>query len=911
VTRNWSALKLMKLAIAAVAALGTLALGAGSAAAAPRYVYVSSFGSLNLAVGAVVDNSSGPSAGDVFGVAKEGPNLQKFDKEGNPVNFTELGTNVLTGAETPAGAFHGPTDGAVDSTGNIYVVDEEYAALPEEKGLPVAKFDDTTGKYIALPAGAFKPPAEATTHGPFTPFGITIDNSTNVGDPNKGDVFVTDHTNHAVDKFTASGTFIAQFGAAKLSGGNAEPDTIGVDAEGNTYVSNRRTNVQKFGPTGTFLTTLDENLPQSVAVDASDGHVFVGDNANEGEPGHPHIEEYDATGEPVRSFGEEAPALQDSFYGMDVNTTTHSVYTSNINTGSVDRFEIGETPPVPVTLAPTEVKGNTATFNGTVAASGENAATSYHFEYNALVCTGGTATTAEPVTEATVKTEATGLAPLTTYKVCVVASNPFGPTLGNEVEFTTTAAKPVIESQVASEETKTTANVSATINPSGAETTCKVEYGETEAYGAEAPCPAGLGEGVAGVPVSPPIELTGLEPGKEYHYRFVAVNSIEEVSGADATFKTKPLVEPTTEAASEIGSESAKLNGKIKTGSEAAHYYFAYSKEGEGLTSKTPEVEVAAETEVSVSAVVNGLAAGETPYEFELVAVVGAETISGGVLKFNTLVSKPVVTNKSPSGVTRTTATVAAEINTENSNTEYKVEYGLNTEYKSGSTSLASTPAKEGPTSVSQALSGLEAGKVYHYRFVATNGTGTTQGPDGTFETEAPKLPIIESESSAQVTQTTATINGTINPNGLQTTYTLELGTDTNYGTPVFGEVGSGTEGEPLAFALTSLLPGTTYHFRFVAQNEDGTTFGEDQTFTTGSFPPVIVPPTSPIIVPTPPAEKVTLPKPPKEETRAQKYKKALKLCKKKPKSKRAACQRKAKKQFGPVAKKKGKKKKK
>lgn len=41
--------------------------------------------------------------------------------------------------------------------------------------------------------------------------------------------------------------------------------------------------------------------------------------------------------------------------------------------------------------------------------------------------------------------------------------------------------------------------------------------------------------------------------------------------------------------------------------------------------------------------------------------------------------------------------------------------------------------------------------------------------------------------------------------------------------------------------SLTGLLPGTTYYYRVVAINEDGTVYGPDQTFTTLGFLAMII----------------------------------------------------------------------
>ncbi|MGZ4330960.1 MAG: hypothetical protein ACXVXL_23510 [Solirubrobacteraceae bacterium] len=88
-----------------------------------------------------------------------------------------------------------------------------------------------------------------------------------------------------------------------------------------------------------------------------------------------------------------------------------------------------------------------------------------------------------------------------------------------------------------------------------------------------------------------------------------------------------------------------------------------------------------------------------------------------------------------------------------------------------------------------------------------------------------------------------ATLTGGIYPNGLQTTWWVEYGTGNGYGQHTStSDVGSGQALVSLASTLTGLSPSTTYHYRFVAQNSDGTTYGPDSTLRTaapGSSPPV------------------------------------------------------------------------
>jgi hypothetical protein len=94
--------------------------------------------------------------------------------------------------------------------------------------------------------------------------------------------------------------------------------------------------------------------------------------------------------------------------------------------------------------------------------------------------------------------------------------------------------------------------------------------------------------------------------------------------------------------------------------------------------------------------------------------------------------------------------------------------------------------------------------------------------------------------SATSLTETGVTLNGTVNPEGKETTYHFEYGKTTSYGTSVpvpSANVGSGLSNLEESKAITGLERETTYHFRLVATNTFGTTYGEDHTFTTISLP--------------------------------------------------------------------------
>lgn len=96
--------------------------------------------------------------------------------------------------------------------------------------------------------------------------------------------------------------------------------------------------------------------------------------------------------------------------------------------------------------------------------------------------------------------------------------------------------------------------------------------------------------------------------------------------------------------------------------------------------------------------------------------------------------------------------------------------------------------------------------------------------------------PAVTPEAATGVGIATATLNASVNPNGLETTYRFEYGTTTSYGTNVpvpDKSVGSGKTAVKVAQAIGNLTSGTTYHFRIEASNADGTSFGTDKTLTT------------------------------------------------------------------------------
>lgn len=144
-------------------------------------------------------------------------------------------------------------------------------------------------------------------------------------------------------------------------------------------------------------------------------------------------------------------------------------------------------------------------------------------------------------------------------------------------------------------------------------------------------------------------------------------------------------------------------------------------------------------------------------------------------------------------------------------------------------TGVASSPAPnwEGSCTFSQA-------GPYPYHCTLHGGmTGTV-----TVTSAGPGKPIVSTSAATSVTDTTATLKGSVNPNGLATEYFFKYGTGA---TPQGTETGktSVPVGSPVTAStpVSGLTAATTYKFTLFAENSSGTSEGAELTFTTAGPP--------------------------------------------------------------------------
>ena len=95
-------------------------------------------------------------------------------------------------------------------------------------------------------------------------------------------------------------------------------------------------------------------------------------------------------------------------------------------------------------------------------------------------------------------------------------------------------------------------------------------------------------------------------------------------------------------------------------------------------------------------------------------------------------------------------------------------------------------------------------------------------------------LPTVTTGSAKKIKAASATLTGTVNPNGVATTYHIDYGLTTGYDSSTTeAPVGSGATPVSVSGGISGLQPGTLYHYRVVATTATGSADGPDRTFRT------------------------------------------------------------------------------
>lgn len=187
----------------------------------------------------------------------------------------------------------------------------------------------------------------------------------------------------------------------------------------------------------------------------------------------------------------------------------------------------------------------------------------------------------------------------------------------------------------------------------------------------------------------------------------------------------------------------------------------------------------------------------------------------------------PAVASTAATPAGPASATVQAELYPEGAPTTYRVQFGPTTAYGASTraATVASTPRLQ---AVTVAVPGLQAGRRYHLRVVATSPNGTSTGPDVVVRMPA-AAPLVSPRPAARSGAATL-LRALVAPRGAATTVVFEYGTTRSYGGRTPARRLAAGAAATLVSVPVRLAAGRLYHFRAVATSAKGKAAGPDRT---------------------------------------------------------------------------------
>jgi len=392
-------------------------------------------------VGLAVDQETGA----VYVADSETQTLEKFDAEGNPLDYGGgagyISKNKITGLSLNGSPQEAEV--AIDpETHVVYVTSGDRVRAFEPDGEP---HNFTEGND----AGSSELSGAADL------WGVAVDQH--------GDIYASDFESEKVRIYSRAGALITEF-APRVQAKIIRPSTMAVASDGTLYITDVGFQVDAFEPsqfpvsgktTYSFGQPVNDSTAVSVAVDPVTQYVYIdqlcGFSASKcDDPAGVEITVYDENGAFLGAIGAKGPQALAENGPVGVNGGIKRVYVAQLHGGGalaqVSVFEaISFFVGIP-TVSNTSVKEISADSAMLRAKINPNTLpTNYHFEYGLQDCAVSACTSVpvpngaigeghEPVL---VSQPISGLQPGTTYHYRVVAVNDEGPTKTPDRTFTT------------------------------------------------------------------------------------------------------------------------------------------------------------------------------------------------------------------------------------------------------------------------------------------------------------------------------------------------------------------------------------------------------------------------------------------------------------------------------------------
>lgn len=493
----------------------SLAVSVGSASAAKtRVLSGQAFGPEGVGGGGTFDHLKAVAVDSADGavyaldmaesVFSESTTLYRFDSDGAPLPFSTLGVNHIddiggTAQAAEAEVAVAPPGALGGTAGDIYVADNASVKIYSPSG-------ESLGELTGV-----------------EPCGVAVDPA--------GHVFVGEYPATIREFSPAANPVVAGDQTAISTAALPEICNVAVDSAGTLYAAawDAKAFARLEGVTDSTPTVVEPGgAPIAIAPATDDLYVDRADR----------VAVFDSSGNPRYEFGS---GDVDGSYGVAIDPSTDRAYVADGTTGTVKVF--GPSLTVPTTEPATGVRAEAAVLHGTLYPEGRQY-TDCRFEFGLATAAGFERTAdCDPIASQippdsqpqAVSLALDGLRPDSDYKFRLVATNSAGTLAGDTLAFST--AGPPRMTELLSRANQGSATVEATIDPRGAGTTYRIEWGPTTSYGNVARTgDIGAGDGSSRVTA----RLEGLTAATAYHWR-VTAESAEGGESASPDQKVETL----------------------------------------------------------------------------------------------------------------------------------------------------------------------------------------------------------------------------------------------------------------------------------------------------------------------------------------------------------------------------------
>jgi phosphodiesterase/alkaline phosphatase D-like protein len=338
----------------------------------------------------------------------------------------------------------------------------------------------------------------------------------------------------------------------------------------------------------------------------------------------------------------------------------------------------------------------------------------------------------------------------------------------------------------------------------------EVEWGETAAYG-------NLVTRNPALDLSHSMAISGLTPGKQYHYRVRSKNSAERLAiSDDFTFTTGggSSISITNDKAEPLSATTATIVWDTDIASDSQ---VEWTPAAGGASQKTA---LKTETVTAHSVDITGLTAA-TDYRFTVRSRAADGTLATGPER--TFTTPNITVSNHRETMRGTSAHILFDTAP---NATAKVEYGTTTAY--GTTSSESAAA----ASHDIRLSGLTPGTEYHYRVIAKIGVNEVTVTDRTFRTARGNPIVISDVQTTQLSPTSVKVTWKTDGDGNSRVEYSVGPPDDSDGSLDYGKYqNDGAFVRDHSVVLTGLKVSETYHFRVGSTRPTG----EDRVFSGNS----------------------------------------------------------------------------